>query len=79
MLSFFLFLLSTPHITLSHRAVAYVGPTRRPPPRSLRRRDLASTARCCRSTCRERETETCLWILLYRDRRVVPQRQQQQR
>ena len=27
---------------LSHRAVAYVGPTRRPPPRSLRRRDLAS-------------------------------------
>jgi len=42
MLSFFLFLLSTPHITLSIRAVAYVGPTRRPPPRSLRRRDLAS-------------------------------------
>jgi len=29
---------------LSHRAVAYVGPTRRPPPRSLRRRDLAHTA-----------------------------------
>ena len=28
---------------LSHRPVAYVGPTRRPPPRSLRRRDLART------------------------------------